>query len=128
MPAGTEILMGMTADPKFGPVVTVGIGGIFVEVMRDFVCALPPFGPAAAIRYLERLKGFPLLTGVRGRPKADLGKVAQAMSRFSVLTAMLGPELEAIEANPVVVGAGSALAVDALVLPKPLRHLGGGDP
>jgi hypothetical protein len=122
-PAGTEILMGMTTDRKFGPIVTVGIGGIFVEVMRDFACAIPPFGPATAVRYLESLKGFPLLTGARRRPRADLSKIGSALSRFSVLAAALAPRIDAIEANPVIAGPNSALAVDALVLPKKFKPL-----
>ena len=114
---GTEVLLGMTNDPQFGPMVTVGLGGIFTEVFADAVTFQPPVGADAARRYLERLKGHRLLQGYRGRPKADLEALALTIERFSVLAATVGPLFSAIDLNPVIASASGALAVDALFIP-----------
>ena len=114
---GAEMLLGMTNDPQFGPMVTVGLGGIFTEVFADVVTFQPPIGANAAGRHLERLKGYKLLQGYRGRPKPDLDALATTLERFSVLSASIGPLFSAIDLNPVVAGPSGALAVDALFLP-----------
>ena len=116
---GTEVLLGMTNDPQFGPMVTVGLGGIFTEVFADAVTFQPPIRARAARRYLERLKGYRLLEGYRGRPKADLAALAATIERFSVLSATIGPLFSAIDLNPIIAGPAGALAVDALFIPKP---------
>ena len=114
---GTEVLLGMTNDLQFGPMVTVGLGGIFTEILGDVVTFQPPIGAHGARRYLERLRGYKLLQGYRGRPKADLGALAAAIERFSVLCASVGPLFSAIDLNPVIAGPSGALAVDALFIP-----------
>jgi hypothetical protein len=107
----------MTNDPQFGPMVTVGLGGIFTEVFADAVTFQPPIGANAASRYLERLKGYKLLQGYRGRPKPDLDALAAAIERFSVLCAAIGRLFSAIDLNPVIAGPSGAVAVDALFIP-----------
>ncbi|MBP6737791.1 MAG: acetate--CoA ligase family protein, partial [Rhodobacteraceae bacterium] len=67
MASGVEIILGMTTDPDFGPLITLGLGGVFTEVFRDTTALLPPFSQDTARRALESLKAFPLLTGARGR-------------------------------------------------------------
>jgi acyl-CoA synthetase (NDP forming) len=120
-PTGTEMLLGMTNDPQFGPMVTVGLGGIFTEILADAVTFQPPIDAAAACRLIGRLKGYRLLQGFRGRPQADVGALVDAIERFGVLCATIGPLFSAIDINPVIVGPSDALAVDALFLP--LRNL-----
>jgi acyl-CoA synthetase (NDP forming) len=114
---GTEVLLGMTNDPQFGPMVTVGLGGVFTELLADAITFLPPVGAAAARSLVERLRGYRLLQGFRGRPQADIGALAAAIERFSLLCTTIGPLFSAIDINPVIVGPSGALAVDALFLP-----------
>jgi len=117
-PPGSEIFIGMTLDEQFGPLVTIGLGGIFVEILKDVITFLPPIGVKTACDYLRRLKGFPLLDGARGHAKADLTAVGEVISRFSVLAVSLGDCLKEMDINPVIAGPSGAWAVDALVIPR----------
>ncbi len=114
---GTEMLLGMTNDPQFGPMVTVGLGGIFTEILADAVTFQPPIDAATARRLIGRLKGSRLLHGYRGRAPADMDALATAIERVSVLCATIGPLFSAIDVNPVIAGPAGAVAVDALFLP-----------
>jgi hypothetical protein len=96
----------------------VGLGGVFVEVFKDAVTVMPPVGAGEAKALLARLKGFPLLAGARGRPKADLDALAGAIAGFSAMAAQLGDVIAEADVNPVIAGPAGALAVDALILPK----------
>lgn len=115
--AGTEIFLGMTMDPQFGPLLTVGLGGVFVEVLRDVVTFLPPVDAEMAISYLRRLKGFALLDGARNRPRADLRALADSVARFSVLASSLAGSVREMDINPIIASPVGAFAVDALVVP-----------
>jgi len=115
---GVEIFMGMTVDPEFGPLVTVGLGGVFVEVMKDVVTFLPPVNAVQAVAYLRRLKGFPLLDGARGRPRVDLAALGAAIAAFAGMGCALGDSFAELDVNPVIAGAQGAVAVDALVVPQ----------
>ena len=116
--AGVELVFGSVCDPQFGPVVMVGMGGQLVELIGDSVFALAPVDEAGAKRLIERLKGRPLLDGVRGAPPADLDGLAQAFSRFSLLAASLGDSLGSLDANPVIATTAGCLAVDALAVAR----------
>jgi len=111
-----ELAFGAIVDPQFGPLVMVGAGGRLVEIMNDRCFATPPFDGKEARRLLDRLRFRPLLDGVRGAPPADLDKLAEALARFSVLAATLAGSFREIDVNPVIAGAGAAVAVDALVI------------
>lgn len=114
---GTECILGIHRDPVFGPVAMFGLGGIFVEVMRDVVFRRCPFDRVDAERMVRSIKGAPLLLGARGRPPADIPALAEMLSRLSVIAASCGPELQGVELNPVLVmpvGDG-AYAVDAVI-------------
>ncbi len=115
--AGTEIFLGMTMDPQFGPLLTVGLGGVFVEVLRDVVTFLPPVDAEMAVSYLRRLKGFALLDGARNRPRADLRALADSVARFSVLASSLAGSVREMDINPIIASPVGAFAVDALVVP-----------
>ena len=110
--------MGAVTDDQFGSVMTVGLGGVFVEVFKDVITFMPPIDPARARSYLERLTGFAALTGARGRPAADLDALTEAISRLSVLVATLGDLIAEMDVNPIVAHEGGAVAVDALVVPQ----------
>ena len=115
-PEGTEIIVGMVLDPTFGPVMTLGLGGVFVEVFRDAVTFLPPVDPGEAKALLAGLKAFPLLTGARGRPVADLDALAETIARLSVLAHETAGAIAEMDINPVIVSPVGAVAVDALVV------------
>jgi acyl-CoA synthetase (NDP forming) len=113
-PGGIEILLGMVKDSQFGPVLTLALGGTTTELMRDSVTFLLPVTQEQAIRHLKRLKAFPLLDGFRGRPKAELQKLAALIERFGALCERVGHLFSEIDINPVIATATEAVAVDAL--------------
>jgi acyl-CoA synthetase (NDP forming) len=118
VPPGVELLLGIAVDPDFGPMLTVGMGGIFVEVLRDvrWLC-LPP--SAAEIRAaLEGLRGAALLRGARGRPPVDLDAVVRAALGLAALAEDLGDRIAAVDVNPLVALPDRAVVVDALVVPR----------
>jgi acyl-CoA synthetase (NDP forming) len=109
--------LGVFRDPVFGPVAMVGLGGIFIEVLKDVSFRRCPFDPAEAERMIRSLKGFPLLDGARGRPKADVPALAKALSALSAFAAAAGPQLASIDVNPMLVlpqGQG-CYAADAVI-------------
>lgn len=112
-----ELLLGARQDPQFGPVVVLGFGGVLAETIRDAVFALPPFSPADARAYLDRLRLRPLLDGTRGRPPIDIAACCDMASRFSVLVHELRDSIAEFDVNPLIVNATAAVAVDALVIP-----------
>ncbi len=112
---GVECILGVHQDPVFGPVAMVGLGGIFVEIMRDVAVRRCPFGPDVAEKMIRSLRGAPLLLGARGRQAADIGALAQMLSRLSAFAHEVGPRLQAIDLNPVLAMADGAYAVDAVV-------------
>ena len=117
---GVETILGVNRDPVFGPVVLFGLGGIFVEVMKDVTFRLAPFSVEEAHAMIREVKGFPLLEGVRGQPPADIEALARALAQLSVFAAAHEDELESLDLNPFIVlpeGQG-AVAVDALIVPR----------
>jgi hypothetical protein len=110
-----EALIGYRLDPEAGPVVTVGIGGIFAELYRDVAVRLAPVDLATARSMIAEVKGFAALDGWRGRPKGDLAALASAVAALSRLGADPERRVEEAEANPVIVGESGVVAVDALV-------------
>jgi acyl-CoA synthetase (NDP forming) len=115
---GVETIVGLTVDECFGPVVTFGIGGIFVEVYRDVVSRLAPFGRSVADEMVHAIKGYPLLAGARGKPVADIDALVDAITRVAALAVDLQMEITELDINPLVVlpkGRGIK-AVDALMV------------
>jgi acyl-CoA synthetase (NDP forming) len=112
---GVELILGGRRDGQFGPMVLVGTGGVQAELWKDVALDITPVSPARAEQMLRSLKGFPLLDGFRGAPKADVAAVAQAVSAFSVLLAEAGAHIQEAEVNPLIAGDWGCLAVDGLV-------------
>ena len=115
---GVEILAGVTRDPVFGWMLTVGLGGVWTELMKDACHSLLPVDAGGAEAMLRSLKGFKLLDGYRGAPKADVAAAAQAIAALGTAVLAGGERLREVEINPLLVmpqGRG-AVAVDALVL------------
>jgi len=117
--SGIELIVGMSTDPQFGPVFTLGAGGVFVEVFQDFVLCLPGDAEPTILGKLESLKVCKLLRGARGRPPADLPSIAAVIATFMDMGLALSGRLEEIEINPLMVDGASIAAVDALVVLKP---------
>src|SRR6185295_18974307 len=109
---GKELLLGGVRDDQFGPLVMVGFGGIYVQVLSDTTARLAPVSSAEAMVMLDELKMAPLLRGARGEPPVDRDALAALVGRFSQPLVDL-PELAEIEINPLTVGPSGAVAVDA---------------
>lgn len=116
--SGLEMLLGMTSDPQFGPIVTFGLGGIFVEILKDVVSMVPPFSAEEVLARLRSLRGAALFEGARGKPKADIAAAAAEIAAFGDMCLALGPQLNEIEINPVLVGQNRVIAVDCLLVTK----------
>jgi acetate---CoA ligase (ADP-forming) len=112
---GAEIIVGCRQDPRFGPVLVVGLGGVYTEVLRDARTALAPVDERHAEALLRELRGAPLLTGVRGRPALDLGAAARAAAALSRFAAA-HPEIAEVEVNPLLVLSQGAVALDARII------------
>jgi succinyl-CoA synthetase beta subunit len=115
---GVEMILGVQNDPVFGPVVMLGLGGIFVEVLGDVTFRIAPFGTEEAHEMIAELRGRAILQGARGQPPSDLDALAAALSSLSLFAAAKRTELTSIDINPLLVrpkGAGAA-ALDALIL------------
>jgi acetyltransferase len=111
-PPGKELLLGAVRDAQFGPLVTLGFGGIYVEVLRDTVTRLLPVSPAEALEMLDELKMAPLLRGVRGEAPVDFCALADTVTRFGQLV-LDCPDLTEAELNPLVASSDGVVAVDA---------------
>jgi acetate---CoA ligase (ADP-forming) len=113
---GAELLAGVTVDPAFGPVLAVGLGGIWVELLHDTSLRLLPVDAAEVKRMLGELRGLPLLQGARGTRAADLDAVAEAIAGLGEVALSLNGTLRALEVNPLWVNGDQVEALDVLVV------------
>lgn len=113
---GVELLVGITRDPQWGPVLAVGLGGIWVETLRDVALRLLPVSPDEVLRMLDQLRGRALLDGQRGVPPADRAAVAKVIAAIGDAALGLGPALETLEVNPLWVRGDRVEALDALAV------------
>jgi acetate---CoA ligase (ADP-forming) len=109
---GIELIVGVRRDPRFGPMLLVGLGGVYAEVFRDVAVALAPVEPAEAEQLVRSLRCAPVLEGARGRPVLDIAAAAKAAAALSHL-AVRAPWLAELEVNPLLVTADGALGLDA---------------
>jgi acetate---CoA ligase (ADP-forming) len=116
---GVEFIMGVRGDPDWGPVLVVGLGGVFAELLRDVRLLPPGLDAAAIVAELGKLKAAALLTGFRGAPALDLAAVADVASRLGRF-AVAHPEIAEIDINPLIVYPQhqGAIAVDALIVAR----------
>lgn len=112
---GVETIMGVARDPVFGPVVMFGLGGIFVEVLKDVAFRLAPFGVEEARRMIREIRGYPVLEGVRGAPPADIEALARMLSDLSRFAAANADSVDSVDLNPVLALAKGAAPLDALI-------------
>ncbi|MEF7617418.1 acetate--CoA ligase family protein [Aquincola sp. MAHUQ-54] len=113
---GVETVMGAVRDPVFGPMVMFGLGGVFVEVFQDVTFRRAPVSLQTAREMIQEVQGLPLLTGARGKPKADLGTLAQALVDLSRFAVAHRDEVASVEINPFIALPEGGVAVDALIL------------
>jgi acetyltransferase len=111
---GRETIIGMQLDPSFGPLLMFGLGGIFVEVMKDVAFRISPITDLDAREMVRSIRGFPILQGVRGAAPADLAAIEEAILRLSQLV-LDHPEIASFDVNPFLAfeEGRRSLAVDA---------------
>lgn len=116
---GVELIAGVSRDPVFGPVVMVGMGGIYAEVLKDVAVQVAPVSEDEALRMIRSLKLFPLLDGARGQAKADVAAAARTVAQLSTFACRHAQDVAEIDMNPILVrpeGEG-VLVLDALMVP-----------
>jgi hypothetical protein len=116
---GLELLAGVAIDPTFGPVLAVGLGGVWVEIMKDTSLRVLPADAAEVKRMLAELRGFPLLRGARGSQAVDLDVLAEAIAGIGATALSLGGALRAFEVNPLWVNGDQVEALDVLIATGP---------
>lgn len=115
---GIEVIVGVNNNPQFGPVVMFGLGGIFVEILKDVSMRVAPLSTEDAMEMIKEIKGFKVLTGARGRAKADIQAIADVLVNVSRMALDLEDQIAELDINPLLVmpeGKGVRVA-DALVL------------
>jgi len=102
IPAGEEVILGVKRDPAFGAVLMFGLGGIFVEILKDITFRIAPLGCKDADEMIAGIKAFPLLNGARGRTPRDTGSIANVLLRLSQLASDC-PQIQELDINPLIV-------------------------
>lgn len=114
---GTELILGMQQDPTFGPIFTVGLGGIFVEIMKDVARLLPGDNAQTIRAAILNLRSSALLQGARGRPPADIDQLVRLIQNFMAMGLTLRHSIQEMEINPLLVNGSQIAAVDCLIVP-----------
>jgi acyl-CoA synthetase (NDP forming) len=112
---GTEVIIGMTRDPQFGPVLMFGLGGILVEVLKDVAFRVVPLEQRDAAEMIREIQGFPVLEGYRNAPPADLGALENILMQLSSF-AEGHPDVAELDLNPILAYGDGAIAVDARIV------------
>jgi acyl-CoA synthetase (NDP forming) len=117
MKTGREVIVGMVRDDQFGPVITFGLGGIFVEVLKDVSQRIVPLSDVDVWEMITSIKAYPILTGARGKKPADIPALREVIIRVAQIATDI-PAITELEINPVIVGdlEQGVSAVDALVI------------
>jgi acyl-CoA synthetase (NDP forming) len=119
VPPSTEVVVGGIRDPQFGPTLMFGLGGIFVEILRDVAFRICPITRQDGLEMISEVKGYQILKGYRGQPAVDINKIVEILLGTSKLI-MDYPEIKEIDLNPVIVYEKEAKVVDSkIILQKP---------
>ena len=110
-------MLGMSHDPQFGPMITVGLGGVWVEMLRDSVSFLAPCRAGEVSRRLRSLRGYDVLRGARGRAAVDVEVMARVVEQFSLAALALAPWVAEIDVNPLLAVGDQFTMLDALIVP-----------
>jgi acyl-CoA synthetase (NDP forming) len=111
----TELIIGMTTDPQFGPALMFGIGGILVELLEDVSFRIAPITEYDANEMIHEIKGFPILDGYRGKPKADIKAIVEILLKVSDLVTKY-EEIHEMDLNPVFIYEKGLICVDARII------------
>jgi acyl-CoA synthetase (NDP forming) len=111
----TELIIGMTTDPQFGPALMFGIGGILVELLEDVSFRIAPITEYDAKEMIHEIKGFPILDGYRGKPKADIDAIVGILLKISDLVTV-HEEINEMDLNPVFIYEKGLICVDARII------------
>jgi len=111
---GMELFTGVKKEPKFGHLVLCGLGGIFIEALKDFSAGLAPVSHDQALGMIRSLRSLPILQGLRGKPGVDLDAFAEVLARLSALTDA-APEIEEMDINPLLASGSDIVAVDVRI-------------
>jgi acyl-CoA synthetase (NDP forming) len=114
-PSSTEVIVGSTKDPTFGPTIMFGLGGIFVEVLKDVSFRLAPIKRTDAEEMIKEIKSYKILEGARGMPEADQKALVDILLKTSEML-MECPEISELDMNPVLVYEKGAKIVDARII------------
>jgi acetate---CoA ligase (ADP-forming) subunit beta len=112
---GIEVIVGMTTDPQFGPVMMFGLGGVMVEILKDVAFRVVPINDRDARQMIDEIKGKPLLDGYRGSEPADVAKLHELLLKVSSFVEQ-HPEVAELDLNPVFAYKDGAIAVDARIV------------
>lgn len=115
MRSGSEIAFGMKRDPQFGPVLLFGLGGIFIEIIKDVSLRVAPINKEEALQMIKEIKGVKILEGARGRKKADLENIAEMLVNLSTLS-IKEKNIQSIDFNPVMVEGKKACITDFRII------------
>ncbi|MGR3310488.1 MAG: acetate--CoA ligase family protein, partial [Candidatus Brocadiales bacterium] len=114
-PPSTEVIIGALRDPQFGPAVMFGLGGIFVEVIKDVSFRLAPVNEKESLEMMKEIKAYPLLTGFRGSPRLDVYTTAKTLLTVSKIISEI-EQIKEIDLNPVLVYPKGIMVVDARII------------
>lgn len=121
--SGLEIVVGARYDKQFGPVMVVGLGGIWVEVLKDVCVLLPPVSSEDAIMLLRGLRGSRLFDGFRGSPPVDISALGSVVARISEFITDLGDSFSEMDINPIIINEAGPIVVDALIVPSGMESI-----
>lgn len=116
LPAGVEVIVGVTNDPGFGPVIMFGLGGIFVEVFRDISFRVAPLTRDDALEMIEEIKGYAILKGARGKAAVDIEAIVDVLLKVSALVTDHGDRIDELDINPLIVYEDGIKAADAMLV------------
>jgi acyl-CoA synthetase (NDP forming) len=111
---GVELIVGISRDDRFGPLILFGMGGLTAELQHDVVLRIPPITDVDIAEMIKGLRGSPLLFGYRNSPVVDTTKLSDVLARISRLSEEI-PEIAELDCNPLIVSTDGALVVDAKV-------------
>jgi acyl-CoA synthetase (NDP forming) len=112
---GTEVIIGTSKDPQFGPVIMFGLGGIFVELLKDVSFRVIPVERKDAQEMINEIKGYPILEGYRGKDPADISALVEIILKISKLIEE-NPQIKELELNPIFAYRDKAIAIDARII------------
>jgi len=114
-PSSTEVIVGSIKDPQFGPALMFGLGGVFVEVLKDVTFRIAPITETDAREMITEVKGYPILKGYRGQPPADIDAIVEILMNTSRLV-IDRMEIKELDLNPIMVYENGAKTVDARII------------